>query len=135
MQKHEALRSRAGRARGCDLNGCWRPAVRRAMPPRWSLLRRRMRVFGQQAVAVDDGGGDVAQLAVGVARLVAQHVERGGVVDGVAFHEDALGPLGDGAAPERAFKFVVSGRRGWTGPPPAPLRSEASSWRGSASGG
>jgi hypothetical protein len=66
-------------------------------------------MFGQQAVAVDDGGGDVEELAVGVAGVVAQHLEGGRFVDGVAFHEYSLGALGDGAAPECAFEVVVFG--------------------------
>ena len=68
-----------------------------------------MRLLRQQAVAVDDGGGEVEELAVGVARMVAQHLEGGRLVDGVAFHQDALGALGEGAAPERAFEVVVLG--------------------------
>ena len=49
------------------------------------------------------------ELAVGGARVFAQHLEGGGLVDGVAFHQDALGPLGQRAATERAFEVVVLG--------------------------
>jgi hypothetical protein len=52
--------------------------------PRW-----RGRVVGQEAVSVDDGGGNVEQLTVGAAGLVAQHLEGGCVVDGVALDDDA----------------------------------------------
>jgi len=63
----------------------------------------------QQAVAVDDGGGDVDEFAVGGSGVLAEHFEGGGVVDGVAFHEDAFGAFDEGAAPECAFEVVVFG--------------------------
>jgi hypothetical protein len=63
----------------------------------------------EQAVAVVDGGGKVDQLAVVGVRLLAQHLERAGFVDAVAFHEDALGSLDQRAAPERGFAVVVFG--------------------------
>jgi hypothetical protein len=63
----------------------------------------------EQAVAVDDGGGDVEEFAVGGSGVLAQHLEGACVVDGVAFHQDALGTLGDGTTPERAFEVVVLG--------------------------
>jgi hypothetical protein len=72
-------------------------------------LRCCLRVFGQEAVSVDDGGGNVEELAVGVAGVVAEHLEGGRFVDGVAFHVDALSALGYGAAPEGAFEIVVFG--------------------------
>ena len=64
---------------------------------------------GEQAVAVDDGGGEVDELAVVDARVFAQHLEGARLVDGVAFHQDALGAFDQRAAPERAFEVVVLG--------------------------
>ena len=58
-------------------------------------------------MTVDDGGRDVHELPVRRTGLGAQHVERGRLVDRVALHEDSLGALGDGSAPERAFEVVV----------------------------
>ena len=60
-------------------------------------------------MAVDDGAGEVDESAVGVAGVFAEHFERACVVDAVAFHEDALGAFGQGAAAERAFEVVVLG--------------------------
>src|SRR3954453_13777471 len=71
-----------------------------------SRLGRRLRLLGQQPVAVDDGGPEGEELSVGVARLVAQHVEGGRVVDGVALHQDALRALDDGAPPECPLEVV-----------------------------
>jgi hypothetical protein len=72
-----------------------------------SGLRPRRRLFGEEAVAVDDGGGEVDEFAVGGAGVVAEHLEGGGFADVVAFHEDAFGSLCGGAAPERPFEVVV----------------------------
>ena len=41
-------------------------------------------------MTVYDGGGDVDELAVGGSGVLAQHLEGAFVVDGVAFHQDAL---------------------------------------------
>ena len=41
--------------------------------------------------------------------MLAQHLERSGLVDRVAFHQDSLRTLGDGATPECAFEIVVLG--------------------------
>jgi hypothetical protein len=41
--------------------------------------------------------------------VVAEHCERSGLVDAVAFHQDALGALGGGAAAECALEVVVFG--------------------------
>jgi hypothetical protein len=60
-------------------------------------------------MTVDHRGGDVDQLAVGGARVVTKHLERGRLVHRVAFHEDALGPLGDGPVPEGPFQVLVLG--------------------------
>jgi len=38
-----------------------------------------------------------------------KHLESARLVDGVAFHQDALGALGERPTPERAFKVVVLG--------------------------
>ena len=48
-------------------------------------------------------------LRLAVARLLAQHLEGARLVDRVAFHQDALGALGERAAPEGAFEVVVLG--------------------------
>ncbi len=68
-----------------------------------------MRLLRKQAVAVDDGGGDVDELAVGGTRVLTQHLEGARVGDGVALHQDALGTLDEGTTPERAFEVVVLG--------------------------
>ena len=60
-------------------------------------------------MAVDNGRGDVDQLPSGVLGVVSEQLERSRVVDGVALHQDALGPLGHGATPERALEVVVLG--------------------------
>ena len=59
---------------------------------------------------VDDGGGEVDQFAVADAGVLAQQLERAALVDRVALHQDALGALGQRAAPERAFELVVLGK-------------------------
>jgi hypothetical protein len=58
-------------------------------------------------VSVDDGCGEVDELAVGDARSVSQHRERFVVLDSVALHEDALGTLDQCAPAERAPKLVI----------------------------
>lgn len=63
----------------------------------------------EEAVAVDDGRGEVDQFAVGGPRLVTQHREGCVLVDRVAFHQDPLCPFDRGAAPERALEVVVLG--------------------------
>jgi hypothetical protein len=60
-------------------------------------------------VAIDDGRRQVDQFAVADARLIAEHLEGALLVDGVAFHEDALRALDLCAAPERAFEVLVFG--------------------------
>lgn len=60
-------------------------------------------------MTVDDGSGEVGQLAVGGARVCAQHLERAVLVDRVALHQDALGSLGQRPSPECAFEVVVFG--------------------------
>jgi hypothetical protein len=54
-------------------------------------------------VAVGDRGGEIDQLAVVRARMLAQHFKGARIVDAVAFHQDALGPLDRRATPERAL--------------------------------
>ena len=80
-----------------------------ARPVTPSPVRRRLRLLRKQGVAVDDGSGDIDELAVGGTRVVAQHLERARLVDGVAFHQDPLGALGEGTAPECALEVVVLG--------------------------
>jgi len=41
--------------------------------------------------------------------VLTQHLERALLVDGVAFHEDAFGALGQCAAPECSFEVLVFG--------------------------
>ena len=60
-------------------------------------------------MALDDGGGDVAELAAVVLGVVAKPVEAVVGVDRVAGHQDALGLLDRGAAPERALQVLVLG--------------------------
>jgi hypothetical protein len=74
-----------------------------------SSLRRSLALFRQQGVAVDHSGGNVDQLAVGGARVVAQHLKGSRLVYRVALHEYPLCALGDGATPERALQVVVLG--------------------------
>jgi hypothetical protein len=68
-------------------------------------------MFREQAVAVDDGGGDVDELAVGRAGVLAQHFEGACFVDGMAFHEDALGTLGEGTSPKAPSRSWYSAKR------------------------
>ena len=60
-------------------------------------------------MSLEDRHGDVDQLAPGASRLVAQHLERLALVDLVALHQNALGPLGARTSPERALQVVVLG--------------------------
>jgi hypothetical protein len=66
-------------------------------------------LFQQQAMAADHCGGNVDELPVRRSRLFTQQLECGRPVNRVAFHEDALRALGDGAAAEGAFEVVVLG--------------------------
>ena len=75
-----------------------------------------LRLFRQQAVTVDNRAGYIDELAVCVARLVAQHLEGTCFVDRVALHQDALGTLGNRAPPERAFEVVILGKAALRGP-------------------
>ena len=58
-----------------------RPSIRfssgfaASAPVALTPVRTRLRLLGEQAVAVDDGGGDVDELAVGGTRVLAQHLE------------------------------------------------------------
>jgi len=60
-------------------------------------------------VAVDDGGGEVDQLAVADTRLIAKHLEGVLLIDGMPFHQDALGTLDRCAAAERALEVAELG--------------------------
>jgi hypothetical protein len=66
-------------------------------------------VFGEEPVAVDYSGGDVDEFAVIDSRVLAQKFVGVLVVDGVAFHQAALGALDQRSAGERAFEVVVFG--------------------------
>ena len=57
-------------------------------------------------MSVDDRGGEVDQLSVVDARVVAEHLERALLVDGMAFHEDALRSLDQGTPSERTLQRV-----------------------------
>jgi hypothetical protein len=57
-------------------------------------------------VTVDDCRGEVDQLSVVDARVLAEHLERARLVDGVAFHEDALCSLDQGTSSERTLQRV-----------------------------
>jgi hypothetical protein len=54
-------------------------------------------------VAVYDALGDLDELSVVSARVVAEQVVGGLFVDVVALHEDAFGAFGGGATGERAL--------------------------------
>jgi hypothetical protein len=66
-------------------------------------------LFGEQSVAVDDGSGNVGKLAVDGARVLAEHLESARLIDRVAFHQNALGALSDGATTKGTFEVVVLG--------------------------
>src|SRR5215207_3347160 len=63
----------------------------------------------QEVDAHRDRLGDVDDLAVQAPGLVTQHLERALLVGRVPLHQDALGPLGDRAAGERALEALVLG--------------------------
>ena len=60
-------------------------------------------------MALDDGGGDVAELAAVVLGVVAQHLEGPVGVDRVAGHQDPLRLLDQRPTPERALQALVLG--------------------------
>src|SRR5712691_9709652 len=60
-------------------------------------------------MAVDDGGGNVYELAIAVARMCAKSLEGLRLVDGVPLHENALGSLRDSPAAEGPFQVLVLG--------------------------
>ena len=60
-------------------------------------------------MALDDGRGDVAELAAVVLGVVAQHLERPVGGRGVARHEDSLRLLDERAAPERSLEALILG--------------------------
>src|SRR4051794_13103141 len=66
-----------------------------------------VRLLRQQPMAVHDRGRDIAELGVGPARLVAQHLEGLSVIYRMTLHQDALCPLGDRSTAERALEVVV----------------------------
>ena len=74
----------------------------------------------QQAVQLYHRLGDVDELAAGVSRVVAQQLERALVVELVALHEDAFGPLDHGAPAERTLEALELGEAAQHGCP-APL--------------
>ena len=76
-----------------------------------AILRGQLRLFGEKTVTISDGGSDVDDLAIGGAGLIAQHVDGARLVDQMAFHQDALGPLSNGASPKRALDSWYSAKR------------------------
>src|SRR5438093_5524582 len=70
---------------------------------------RRFPTPGKQPVAHEDGLGDIDQLAVRVASLGPEHLERLSFVDGMAFHQDPLGPLRDSPPGKRALEVLILG--------------------------
>ena len=60
-------------------------------------------------MAGDDRLRELDQLAIRSACFVAEHVERGLLVDAVPLHEDPLRPLRHGSAPEGTLEGVVLG--------------------------
>ena len=60
-------------------------------------------------MAVDDGGGDVDELAVGAAGVGAEHLEGVVLVDAVALHHDPFGSLDGGAAAEGTLQVLELG--------------------------
>ena len=60
-------------------------------------------------MALDDGRGDVAELAAVVLRVVAEALERRVGVDRVAGHQDPLRLLDQGPPAERALQRLVLG--------------------------
>src|SRR6478609_3790803 len=61
----------------------------------------------EKRLALDDGLGDLDELAGVVARVRPQQVERAIAVDAVDGHEDALRLLDDGASREGVLETVV----------------------------
>jgi hypothetical protein len=61
-------------------------------------------------VTVDDGRGEVDELAVGSPRLLAEHLEGDIFVYRVALHQDALGSLDQGAPAECSLQVLVLGK-------------------------
>src|SRR5436190_8362206 len=80
-----------------------------ALSPRPVSRRGRVWLLRQQAVTVDHCRGNVDELPVRGTRLLTQQLEGRRLIDRVAFHEDALRTLGDGAAAEGALEIVVLG--------------------------
>lgn len=60
-------------------------------------------------MAVDYGGGEVDEFAVVDPRVLAEQFVGVLVVDGVAFHQDALGAFDQRSAGKCAFEVVVFG--------------------------
>jgi hypothetical protein len=89
---------------------CGSSSSHRPTPARFrcqQLWREGVRLLWEKTVAVDDRGGEVDEFAVVDARPLAQHLKRGVLVDGVAFHEDALRAFDLGSAAERAFEVLI----------------------------
>jgi len=70
-------------------------------------LGRRRRRRKEEEVALDHGGGDVAELAAVVLGVVTETYEGLFGVDRVSGHEDALGLLDHGTAPEGSLEALV----------------------------
>ena len=86
----------------------WRWAITAGIGALVGTVTER-RLLRKQPMAVDDGGGEVDQLAVGNARMLAQQLEGVRFVDAVTFHQNPLDAFDQRAAPERAFEVLVLG--------------------------
>ena len=93
------FRSRSGASLQL-IGGGWR--LRLGLGRGWGL-------FGEQAVAVDDCGGEVEEFAVVDSRVIAEEFVGVLLVDAVAFHEDAFGAFDQRASSECALEIVVFG--------------------------
>src|SRR5437660_1064408 len=87
---------------GAAMRGRDAPSACRAPP--WGRV-----MLGQEAVALEDELGRGGESQVLVARLAAQHLEGGVLVEAVALHQDALGPLDQRALLERGLDVRVVG--------------------------
>ena len=88
--------------RSGEVAGRLTPAVR-LVSGFWACSRG----FGQEAMAVHHGIGEVDQFAIAGAGLFAQQLEGLFLINRVPFHQDPFRTLDGGAASERSPKVVV----------------------------